>query len=150
MIIKQYMILTFKRRQNSQLITLEELNNFETYIGHVLPQDYRQHMLLHNGGIVVEDVRHINYPDGGEGIAYLNSIKYGSYTMEEVYLSLNGKIPGGYLSIGVTNNEGNIIMSLNNNSTYGNIKEWFSDGDIYDLSPSFTQLLADQIEAGEY
>lgn len=143
------MILTFKQRQNSQTITLEELNEFESFIGYTLPQDYRQHMLTYNGGIVVQDVKHVNYPDGGEGIAYFNPIKYGSYTMEDIFLSLNGKIPNGYISIGVTSNEGNIIMSLNNNNTYGDIKEWFPDGYIYDLSPSFTQLLNDMVESEE-
>jgi hypothetical protein len=143
------MQLTFKMRGNSQAITLAELNDFETLVGYPLPQDYRQHMLAHNGGIVVQDVRHINYPDGGEGIAYLDSIKYGSYTMEDVFLALKGKIPNGYLSIGVTNNEGNIIMSLNSDSTYGNIREWFPDGEINALSPSFTQLLNDMVESDE-
>jgi len=27
-------------------------------------------------------------------------------------------------------------------------KEWNSDGTIYDLSPSFTQLLSDQVQFG--
>lgn len=141
------MKLTFKQRLNSQLISLEELNGFESFIGHTLPQDYKQHMLSYNGGTVVQDVKHINYPDGGEGIAYLNSIKYGAYTMEDIYLSLNGKIPNGYLSIGVTNNEGNIIMYLNKDNTYGYINEWFPDCEINALSPSFTQLINDMAES---
>lgn len=143
------MILTFEQRENSQAITLQELNDFETLIGQTLPADYRQHMLEHNGSMVVQDVKHVNYPDGGEGVSYFDSIKYGSYTMEMIFATLNGKIPEGYLSIGVTNNGGNIIISLNNDSTYGNIKEFFPDGEMFDLSESFTQLLNDMVESEE-
>jgi hypothetical protein len=140
------MILTFRQRQNSQAITLQELNDFETLIGYALPSDYRQHMLSHNGSMVVQNVSHVNYPGGGEGISYFDPIKYGSHTMEVVYANLNGKIPNGYLSIGLTNNGANIIMSLNNDATYGHIKEYFPDGELLDLSTSFTQLLNDMIE----
>ena len=139
------MILTFKQREDSQNITQEELNDFEALIGFTLPQDYRLHMFTHNGGVVNEDVKHINYPEGGEGISKFYPIKYGNYKMEDIFLTLNGKIPTGYLAIGTTNNSGKIIISLNNDSTIGNTKEWFPDGYIYDLSPSFTQLLNDMI-----
>jgi len=143
------MILTFKQRENSQAITSQELSDFESFIGLSLPQDYKDHMLNHNGSMVVQNVKHINYPDGGEGISYFYPIKYGSYTMEKSYANLFGKISSGYLSIGTTDNGGEIIMSLNSDSTYGNIKEWFPDGNIYELSPSFTQLLNDMIESDE-
>jgi hypothetical protein len=139
------MILTFRQRENSQMITLQELNDFEALIGLSLPNDYKQHMLLYNGGIVNEDVKHINYLDGGEGISYFYPIKYGDYTMEKSYTNMNSRIPSGYLSIGTTDNGGEIIISLNNDNTNGNTKEWFPDGYIYDLSPSFTQLLNDMV-----
>ncbi|MEL1249032.1 SMI1/KNR4 family protein [Flavobacterium helocola] len=139
------MILTFKQREDSQNITQEELNDFEALIGFTLPQDYRLHMFTHNGGVVNEDVKHINYPEGGEGISYFYEIKYGNYTIEQIFSNLKGKIPDGYLAIGSTDNCGHIIISLNNDNTYGNTKEWFPDGYIYDLSPSFTQLLNDMI-----
>jgi hypothetical protein len=137
------MILTFRQQEN--LLTLQDLNDFEALIGLVLPPDYKQHMLLYNGGIVNEDVKHINYLDGGEGISKFYPIKYGNYKMEEIFSILNGKIPTGYLAIGITNNAGKIIISLNNDSTYGNTKEWFPEEKIYDLSPSFTQLLNDMV-----
>lgn len=139
-------MLIFKQKQNSQSITLQELNDFETFIGKNLPKDYREHMLEHNGSMVHQDLRHVNYPDGGGGISYFDPIKYGSHTMEMTYKALEGKIPNGYLSIGITNSGGYIVMSLNNDYTFGNIKEWFPDGEIFDLSPSFTQLLNDMIE----
>lgn len=144
------MQLTFKMSNNSQLITLTELNSFETMIGLSLPQDYRQHMLTYNGGIVEPyKLDHINYIDGDQGISKLYPIKYGSMTMEKIYSHLNNLIPNNYLSIGKTRGQGEIIMSLNNDGTYGNIKEWYPDGEINELSPSFTQLLNDMVESDE-
>jgi hypothetical protein len=138
------MQLTFKTRGNSQLITVEELNTFETLIGKTLPQDYRQHMLTYNGGVLEEDVEHINYSDSG-GISSFHPIKYGYYTMEELFEDLKEFLPHGYIPIGKTSNGGQIIISLNNDNNYGNIKEWFTDGDTRDLSSSFTQLLNDMV-----
>ena len=140
------MQLTFKTEGNSQTITLEELNTFETLIGMSLPQDYRQHMLTYNGGEVDEDVDHVNYPDSG-GISYFYPIKYGYDTMEEVFDDLNEVLPYGYISIGVTTSQGEIIISLNNDITYGYIKEFFSDGETRDLSKSFTQLLNNMVKS---
>lgn len=139
------MIVTFRQRESSQMITLQELNDFEALIGSALPQDYRLYMLAHNGGVVNEDVKHINYPEGGEGISYFYEIKYGYYTMEQLFSNLKGKIPDGYLAIGTTDNCGHVIISLNGDDTYGTTKEWFPDGYIFDLSSSFTQLLNDMV-----
>jgi len=142
------MQLTFEMDFDSQVITLEELNTFETLISKTLPPDYRQHMLTYNGGVLEEDVEHLNYSGGG-GILYLYPIKYGYDTMEDVYEDLNEILISGYLSIGKTSSGGQIIISLNNDSTYGKIKEWFTDGDTRDLSSSFTQLLNDMVPSNE-
>ena len=48
------MQITFEMAFDTQLITLEELNEFQTMIGKTLPEDYRQHMLTYNGGDVEE------------------------------------------------------------------------------------------------
>jgi hypothetical protein len=143
------MQLTFRTKGNSQLITLEELNTFETLIGKTLPQDYRQHMLTYNGGVLEQDVDHVNYPEGGQGISSFHPIKYGYYPMEELFEDLNDVLPTGNIAIGVTDAQGIIIMSLNNDSTYGNIREFFPDGDIQDLSSSFTQLLNDMVPSND-
>ena len=139
------MKLTFKTKSNSQTITLEELNTFETLIGVVLPLDYRQHMLTYNGGMVEEDnIEHKNYKEGGRGISYFYPIKYGYDTMEEVFEDLNKLIPEGYLVIGKTHNGGFILISLNKD-TYGKTIVMYSDGDIENLSDTFTELLNDMI-----
>jgi hypothetical protein len=148
------MELTFRMRSNEQPINVIELNDFQTLVGYPLPDDYRQHMLAHNGGIVSPmEIAHISAPDAGGGIAYFYPIKYGSTTTEEMYNYssniIGNDFPEGYIIIGKTRGGGEIIMSLNNDSTYGNTKEWYPDGTINNLSPSFTQLLNDQVEAVE-
>ena len=143
------MQLTFRTKSNSQKITLEELNTFETFIGMKLPEDYRQHMLTYNGGVVVEDnIEHKNHKKGGRGISSFHPIKYGYYIMEEVFEDLNGIIPEGYLAIGKSDNGGIILISLNKDS-YGKTILMYSDGDIENLSDSFTQLLNDMVVKGK-
>ena len=144
------MQITFEIQLDSQLITLTELNEFESLIGLGLPEDYRQHMLLYNGGDVVQrNNTHISNPEAGNGIAYFYPIKYGGYTMEKAHQQLLSVLPTGYISIGTTRGGGEIIISLISGSTYGNINERYSDGTLNELSPSFTQLLNDQVEAVE-
>lgn len=141
------MQITFEMAFDTQLITLEELNEFQTMIGKTLPEDYRQHMLTYNGGDVEEiNNAHVSDPEGGGGISDFYPIKYGSNTLEDVNNILDDVIPIDYLIIGRTRGGGKIIISLNNDSTYGNTKEWYPDGKLNDLSPSFTQLLNDQVE----
>ncbi len=142
------MQLVFEQDEDSQGITISELNQFESLIVYKLPEDYRQHMLTHNGSTILNDVFHVNYPDGGGAVSYFYPIKYGSDTMEKVFSDLNGKLPVGFISIGKTDTGGQVIMSLNNDDTYGKINEFFADGDMFDLSPSFTQLLNDMVENG--
>jgi hypothetical protein len=140
------MNLNFTKNRSWQLITLDELNEFETLIGFSLPKDYKEFMLKHNGGII-ENLKHINFPNDNQGLSRLFSITYDSgYTMEKIFLKNTGRFPNGYLSIGVTNYGGEIIISLNNDETFGNIKEWISEEYNNYLSPSFTQLLNDQID----
>lgn len=144
------MQISFRMRGNSQQITLSDLNSFESMLGMSLPQDYREHMLAYNGGIVEPmEIRHINYEGNDQGISYFFPIKYGSNIMEEIYTNFNGKIPNGYIVIGVTRGQGRILLSLNNDNTYGKIVEWYPDGEINELSLSFTQLLNDMVESDE-
>lgn len=145
------MEITFRNRLIEQNITITELNQFESYIGYSLPEDYRQHMLSVNGGIVEQDNNaHVSNPEAGNGIAYFYPIKYGGYTLEKAFEQTKNLIPNGCISIGTTRGGGEIIMSVNNDSTYGNLSERYSDGELNVLSPSFTQLLIDQVEEAEY
>jgi hypothetical protein len=143
------MNITFSKNRSSQAITNEEFEEFENLIGYKLPEDYKNFMLEYNGGIVNEweFVKHINYPKGEQGIVRLFSIKYDSgTTMEKTFRDYLDLLPKGCICIGINYSSSNIIISLNNDDTYGNIKEWTDeDMDILDLSPSFTQLLLDQV-----
>lgn len=144
------MQISFSMRSNSQPITLSDLISFEAILNATLPQDYKQHMLSYNGGLVIpNEIRHINYDSADHGISDFYPIKYGFDIMENIFSDLNGIIPSGFISIGKTRGQGEIIMSLINDSSYGNIKEWYPDGFNYDLSPSFTQLLNNMVESDE-
>lgn len=111
------MQLTCEVDSDSQAITIAELNSFEAMLGSTLPQNYRQHMLTYNGGVIFPtEIRHINYESGDHGISDFYPIKYGYDTIEEVYSDLNGIIPNDFISIGTTRGQGEIIMSLINGS----------------------------------
>ena len=58
-------------------------------------------------------------------------------------------LDNGYLPIGKNNGGGYIILSLNQDDTYGEIKEWYPDDELNYMSPSFSQYLKDMIESEE-
>lgn len=97
-----------------------------------------------NGGDVNEVTTYnISFLDGGGVLAYLYPIKYGGgVILESINERLQEILPQGYLAIG-KNTGGHILMSLNTDN-YGTIKEWYADGSIEELAPSFTQFLEDQ------
>ena len=145
------MQITFRSRSIEQPITAQELDDFENLIGKTLPSNYRQHMLTINGGVVNQlNNAHINFPETGSGIADFYPLKYGGYIMERAHEQITNRLPNGYIAIGRTRGGGNVIISLNNDSTYGNVKEWYPDGEINNLSSFFTQLLNDQVEIEDY
>lgn len=144
------MIIEFETRSNSQLITVEELNLFEQGLGKKLPEDYNIHMLKYNGGDVIdEDIQHKNFDNPDTGLSYLFPIKYGNFTIEKANEDSSKLWSSDYLSIGKNVGGGYIIMSLNNDETYGEIKEWYPDGELNYMSPSFSQYLDDMIESDE-
>lgn len=53
------------------------------------------------------------------------------------------------MPIGKNNGGGYIILSLNQDDTYGEIKEWYPDDELNYMSPSFSQYLKDMIESEE-
>lgn len=145
MIIEFY----FKADQN---LTEADIMAFEGRIGKTLPEDYKQHMLLYNGGSVInKNIEHINYPEEIDtGLDYLFSIKYGSNTVKDNYDSISQFLDVGYLPIGKNNGGGYIIISLNNDNSYGKIKEWYPDDELNYMSPSFIQYLEDMTESEDF
>lgn len=78
------MQITFEMAFDTQLITLEELNEFQTMIGKTLPEDYRQHMLTYNGGDVEEiNNAHVSDPEGGGGE---NSFSWAKILISSLYI----------------------------------------------------------------
>lgn len=144
--------LTFRMHQLAQATPAQietALNQFEATIGKTLPQDYRQHMLTYNGGIVEQDnIEHKDHTEDGGGISKFYPVSYGDYTLEKAYANdvNSGMLPLGYISIGETRGGGEIIISLNNDGTYGVTEEWYPDGSKLPLSPSFTDLINDMVE----
>ena len=45
-------MIQFEVRNNVQIISLEELSVFEQNLGYILPDDYKDHMLTYNGGML--------------------------------------------------------------------------------------------------
>ena len=141
---------------DSRSISPEEFNEFEnTLQGLKLPEDYKKHMITCNGGIVDQgENEHKDYIGEGIGIASFLPIKYGNYTLENAQTNFTDRLPIGFIPIGhTTGNAGLLIMSLNNDATYGHIKVRFADGDIEDedggLEQGQPRQLLDQIALGD-
>lgn len=62
-------------RIENELITEEELNEFEQEIGLTLPEDYRVHMLKYNGGLPQSYSLYFGEPDDGILLSSFKSIK---------------------------------------------------------------------------
>lgn len=145
-------MIQFEVRNNVQIINSDELQVFEHNLGYILPNDYKDHMLTYNGGIVInKKIEHKDYPDiTSTGLNYLFPIKYGAEPVENVYNDISQFLDDGYLPIGKNSGGGYVIMSLNSDDMYGEIKEWYPDDELNDMSPSFTQYLEDMIESEAY
>ena len=60
------MQINFEIQLDSQLITVDELNEFQTIVGNSFPEDYREHMIIYNGGDAIElNTAHISNSEGG-------------------------------------------------------------------------------------
>lgn len=128
-----------------------DLDTLETYINNSLPEDYRQHMRQWNGGVPLQNnLVHKNFLDAGTDfvvqsfyplIADDESSTIKAYwDFESIDILADGHIP-----IGVAFGGDEIIMSLNPNEGYGNIKLQTDYGIIHDISPSFSQYLEDLV-----
>ncbi|WGH75103.1 SMI1/KNR4 family protein [Tenacibaculum tangerinum] len=141
------MIIEFYLKTNQKL-SPADISDFETQIGKVLPDDYKQHMLNWNGGGVHQyNLEHVNFPEHSDyGLLGLAPISHSKSTILNKMNALSSALPSNYIPIGRTRGGGTILMSLENNETYGNIEVMFSEGDIINMSPSFSQFLEDMVE----
>ncbi|QTD39193.1 SMI1/KNR4 family protein [Polaribacter batillariae] len=97
------MIIEFYLETNEKP-TNTDLNDFETQIGKTLPDDYRQHMLDWNGGIVLQDsLEHINFPEHPDyGLSDLFPINHSTGTIETAMTALGSALPNNHIPIGRT------------------------------------------------
>lgn len=121
-------------KTENQLITPEELNEFETEIGLSLPDDYKEHMLKCNGGSPHSYDFYFGVPDDGINLSYFYPIKYGTSSLVEK----EDYLPEKYISIGKTQT-GYLAMSLHEEN-YGSIFVHYSEVELEFLASSFTEF----------
>lgn len=116
-------------------ISAEELKEFETTIGLVLPEDYKAHMLTYNGGAFVSIYLFFGLPDDGINLLGFYPIKHGDTLLVE----RRDYLPEKHLAIGRTGT-GYLAMSLDEIS-YGNIYVHYSEVELEFLAASFTDFI---------
>lgn len=123
-------------RSENPAISAEELKEFETAIGLVLPEDYKAHMLTYNGGSAAGIYLFFGLPDDGINFLGFYPIKFGDTLLVE----RRDYLPEKHLAIGRTGT-GYLAMSLAEN-TYGNIYVHYSKVELEFLAASFTEFIA--------
>lgn len=106
--------------QSEKDISRSDIAEFETKRGLVLPENYKQLILKHNGGVSYEH----------KYLFELISLKYGEYTLEEFYNALKvveDNIPTGFFPFAVTATGGSITLNLANGIDYGKVFVFYSD-----------------------
>ncbi|WGH75105.1 SMI1/KNR4 family protein [Tenacibaculum tangerinum] len=145
------MIIEFVKIEDFQ-VTEDDLNLLEAHIGRILPEDYRRHMIQWNGGVALQDnLVHKDFPSAGTDFVleslYPLIADDESSTVKAYWDFETGDILAeGYIPIGSAVGGDEIIMSLNLDETFGNIKLQTDYGLIHDISPSFNQYLEDLVE----
>lgn len=122
-------------RSENPAISAQELKEFETAIGLVLPEDYKAHMLTYNGGAAACMYLFFGLPDDGINLFGFYPIKYG----DTLFVERRNYLPEKHLAIGRTGT-GYLVMSLAENS-YGNIFVHYSEVELEFLAASFTEFI---------
>jgi len=145
------MIIEFYLKAH-QKPTQNDIQEFETQIGKTLPTDYKQHMFEWNGGGVLQyNLEHVNFPENPDyGLLGLYPINHSNSTILTKINALGSALSNDHIPIGRTGGGGTILMSLENNDSYGTIRVMFSEGIVSDMSPNFSQFLEDFIEGYDY
>ncbi|MFD2917095.1 SMI1/KNR4 family protein [Psychroserpens luteus] len=119
-----------------ELISLSDLQNLESALGAILPEDYKTHMLKYNGGRVSWTKSYILEYNGSEyelgGFKELDKVKEFFESKNPIlypkYFSI-GDIEGGYLAMGYQE------------ENYGQIFVYFSDEAPQKVANSFSEFL---------
>lgn len=120
----------------NQLITPEELREFEMEIGLSLPEDYKAHMLEYNGAAAPGIDVFFGEPDDGINFSCFLPIKYPDSSM---VVEKKDYLPENHLCVGLTGT-GYLAMSLDE-QTYGSIYVFYSEVELKFLAASFTEFV---------
>jgi len=130
-----------------KLIGLADINLLEQDLQVVFPDDYKEHMLQYNGGIVKSSAVYFKEFDTGIVFESLHPIKNGDDTLEDLYALRRDYLPEKYISIGYING-GNLCISLTEDN-HGAIYAYYPDGENKLLAASFKDFLSNLIDYGD-
>ena len=103
---------------------------FEDKNGLILPDEYKNHLLNHNGG--VPENQYFN----GVEIACFNSLKYGESTLIQDALDMmKDVLPDKFLPIAYDAGDNQICLNLNEGDEYGYV--YYLPMDMGDIEPEF-------------
>ena len=122
-------------RLTNHPLSPKELQEFEEKLALVLPEDYKAHMLVYNGGAASSSYIFWGVPDDGINLFGFHPIKYG----RTLFVERKDYLPENHLAIGRTGT-GYLAMSLDE-KTYGNIYVHYSEVELEFLASSFTDFL---------
>ncbi len=157
-LIQSLLSIPVKVRDSAEIISDHDLMELERQLGFVLPMEYRNFLLIHNGGYPEPDVFPIhNNPVGNCGILhhYL-CIKPGDvYDIWGTFKNYQGRIPPDFLPI-AGDPGGNLLCLGIFGETMGQIYFWdheeeFTDRprhNLYFVADSFFELL-DKLQSGD-
>ena len=124
---------------HNQLVTEQEIWDFEREYDLTLPNDYREHLLKYNGGAVTNSYLYFKDYDSGIRLSSFQPLKYGNDTIEKSYKDSRDYLPERYINVGYTGT-GNICMSLQEQN-YGFIYIYYSEVELEFVANSFTEFL---------
>ena len=122
---------------DEKLIDQGEMNQIEIDLSVKFPEDYRNYMLIYNGGSPKSISVYFNKKN--IRLSSFLPLKYGEDTLEESYMNSRDFLPKNYVPIGYTET-GNLCMSLSKD-TYGSVYVYYSDVELELLASSFTEFL---------
>ena len=106
--------------QSEEQISKSDLTDLEQECNITLPDNYKKLLLKFNGGVTYEH----------EYLFELMSIKYGKYTVKELYRDskiTEKNLPDDYFPFAVTGTGNIITININHDSEYGKIFVFFND-----------------------
>jgi len=122
----------------NQLVTEQEIQDFERGYDLTLPNDYKVDLLKYNGGVVTSSYLYFEHYDSGIRLASFQPLKYGYDTIEKSYEDSRDYLPEKYINIGYTGT-GNICISLQEQN-YGAIYVYYSEVELAFIAASFTEF----------